>query len=136
MVVGLTLTFTVGAVNVTEALAVLEGSAVDRAVTEALAGEGTTAGAVYSPLALMKPTVASPPGIPLTLQLTVGSEAFWTAAANRLCSPGAKDAVVGERLKDTGARRSTVAVALLVTSAVETAVTVTAGGVGSADGAR
>lgn len=56
------------------------GSAWLVPVTCRVAGEGKSAGAVYKPLAVMVPTVAFPPATPATLQLTVASVVFVTAA--------------------------------------------------------
>jgi len=56
------------AVTVTRAEAVFVGSATDTAVTLNVAGEGTDAGAVYSPLVVTVPKVGVPPVTPLTCQ--------------------------------------------------------------------
>ena len=52
------------------------------AVTCTVVGEGKSAGAVYTPVDEMVPTVEFPPVIPFTLQLTLVSAAFVTAAVN------------------------------------------------------
>jgi len=63
-------TVRVGAVTVTRAAALLVGSPALVAVTVTLAGEGTAAGAVYSPLEETVPAVEFPPATPFTLQVT------------------------------------------------------------------
>jgi hypothetical protein len=52
------------------------------AVTVTVAGLGTAAGAVYSPLALMVPIVLFPPGTPFTDQVTPVFEVPVTVAMN------------------------------------------------------
>jgi len=58
-------------VTVTAALSDFVASAWLVAVTVTVAGDGRSAGAVYTPLAVIVPTVALPPATPFTLQLTV-----------------------------------------------------------------
>jgi hypothetical protein len=52
------------------------------AVTCTLAVAGKSAGAVYTPAAVIVPTAELPPAIPLTLQLTLVSAVFVTVAVN------------------------------------------------------
>ena len=59
-----------GVVMVSVADALLVPSACATAVILTLAGDGTLAGAVYTPAALMVPTVALPPATPFTCQVT------------------------------------------------------------------
>lgn len=56
------------------------GSATDTAETVTLGEVGIAAGAVYTPALDMVPTVALPPGIPLTCQVTAMLVVFVTAA--------------------------------------------------------
>jgi hypothetical protein len=65
------------------------------AVTCTVAGDGRSAGAVYTPADVIVPSVAFPPGISLTLQLTVVSVAFATVAENVTWFPSATDPFVG-----------------------------------------
>jgi hypothetical protein len=69
-------------VIVTEADPLLELSAELVACTLTSDGTGKSGGAVYTPLELIVPTAAFPPGIPFTLQSTVTLEALVTAAVN------------------------------------------------------
>ena len=57
-------------------------SAVLVAVTLTWASVGTALGAVYTPVELIFPTVALPPAMPFTAQVTVVTEAFLTVALN------------------------------------------------------
>jgi len=57
---------------------------------------GGTAGAVYFPVASMTPSVAFPPGIPLTVQVTAVLAAPFTKAVNRRSPPTGTLAAVGE----------------------------------------
>lgn len=66
----------------TVAVADLEGSAWAVAATETTAGVGRLAGAVYNPLTLLVPPLASPPVVPLTAQKTAVFELPVTAALN------------------------------------------------------
>jgi hypothetical protein len=65
------------------------------AVTCTVAGDGRSAGAVYTPADVITPTVAFPPGTPLTLQLTVVSDVFVTVAVRVVWFPSSTDAFVG-----------------------------------------
>ncbi len=58
------------------------GSAWLVAVTCTVAGDGRSAGAVYTPAELIVPRVVFPPGTVLTLQLTAVSVVFVTVAVN------------------------------------------------------
>jgi hypothetical protein len=58
------------------------GDAVLVAVTITVAGEGTVAGAEYNPEAEIVPIALLPPGIPLTLQVTVVVVVPVTVAVN------------------------------------------------------
>ena len=58
------------------------GSAWLVAVICTRVGEGKSAGAVYTPPAVIVPTWAFPPATPLTLQLTAVSVVFVTTAVN------------------------------------------------------
>jgi hypothetical protein len=68
--VGLMVTVTGGAVSVTVAWAFLVVSACETAKTVTDAGFGSVCGAVYTPVVLMVPIIASPPGSPFTCQVT------------------------------------------------------------------
>jgi hypothetical protein len=60
------------------------------------AGLGRAAGAVYKPVALILPTVVSPPAIPFTDHVTDWSITFLTLALNCCVSPARTFAVAGE----------------------------------------
>jgi len=87
---------------VTVALAHLVRSALLNAVTVTLAGEGTTAGAVNMPFALILPTVESPPVTPLTCQVTDVSVALRTVARNCSLRPVSMVADEGETVTVIG----------------------------------
>src|SRR3989442_2877153 len=55
---------------VTVALPCANGATALVALTFTVLGKGTLPGAVYSPVALMVPTVALPPAAPFTFQIT------------------------------------------------------------------
>lgn len=57
-------------------------SAADTAVTVTVEGEGTAAGAVYTPEVEIVPTVALPPTTPFTCHVTAVFEEFVTFAEN------------------------------------------------------
>jgi hypothetical protein len=65
------------------------------AVICAVAGDGRSAGAVYTPPEVIVPIVAFPPGVPLTLQLTDVSVVFVTVATNVSWFPSIADPVAG-----------------------------------------
>jgi ribosomal protein S9 len=126
---------TTGGMMVTIALADLDVSATDVAVTVTCGGFGTTPGAVYRPFVLTVPQVAPLHPAPLTLQVTAVFLVPVTVAVNCCCSPAKTLAVVGEIVTTTGGMMVTIALADFVVSATEVAVTVTCGGLGTAAGA-
>jgi len=65
------------------------------AVTCTVAGDGKSAGAVYTPTGVIVPSVALPPGTPPTLQLTAMSVVFVTVAAKVVWPPSTTDAFIG-----------------------------------------
>jgi hypothetical protein len=65
------------------------------AVICTVAGDGKSAGAVYTPLEVIVPSDAFPPGAPLTFQLTAVSIVFVTDATNVSWFPSTTDPVVG-----------------------------------------
>jgi len=65
---------------VTLTVADFVGSAWLVAVTCTVTGDGKSAGAVYTPAAVIVPVAALPPETPFTLQLTVVSVVFFTVA--------------------------------------------------------
>jgi len=79
------------------------------------------------------PTVALPPAIPFTLQVTAVFVVFVTVAVNCCVAPVATEALVGLTLTATGGMTVTDAEADLVGSA--TLVAVTVAGEGTPDGA-
>jgi hypothetical protein len=80
---------------VTSEAEVLEASAALVARTETDAGAGRLAGAVYTPFASIIPSVAFPPGIPFTLQVTAVFTVPLTVTVNVCGSPSGTDAVAG-----------------------------------------
>ncbi len=64
---------------------------------------GGAAGAVYSPVASMVPTIAFPPGISFTNQSTVDTEVFETYALNFTVAPPRTVVEVGDIVTFTGA---------------------------------
>ena len=74
------------------------GSAWLVAVTWTVAGEGRSAGAVYTPAEVIVPRVEFPPGTVLTLQLTTVSAVFVTVAVNVVWFPSTTDAFVGVKV--------------------------------------
>ena len=64
------------------------GFATETAVTVTVAGLGMVLGAVYSPVALMVPTVALPPATPFTCQVTAVFVVPETVAVNWSVAPG------------------------------------------------
>jgi len=81
------------------------------------------------------PTVALPPAIPFTLQVTAVFVVPVTVAVNCCVAPVTTEALVGLTLTVTGSTTVTEAEADLVGSATLVAVTVTVAGEGTADGA-
>jgi hypothetical protein len=123
MVPGLSEIATGPAVMVTVATADLVQLLLAVAVTCTTARLGSVAGAVYNPVTLTVPTVASPPEIPLTLQETLGSDPLVTDAVNCCEEPEATELVRGLTLIDTGATRVTCEEAKVVKSASDRAWT-------------
>ena len=110
-------------------------SATDVAVTDICGGLGTADGAVYSPLVDIVPQAAPVQPLPATLQDTALFDVPLTVAVNCWWPPMRSCAVVGDIVSETGGMIVTDAVADLVGSATEVAVTDTCGGLGTADGA-
>jgi hypothetical protein len=132
-VVGEIVTETGGTI-VTDAVPDLVGSATEVARTTTNAGLGTAAGALYKPLLVIVPQ-AAPLQLPLKLQVTAVLLVFFTVAVNCWWAPVTTCALTGETDTETPAMTVTVAVADLVESATEVAVTETSGGLGILDGA-
>jgi hypothetical protein len=65
------------------------------AVTCTVAGDGRSAGAVYTPADVIIPSVAFPPGTPFTLQLTAVSDVFVTVAVKVAWFPSTTDPFAG-----------------------------------------
>jgi hypothetical protein len=112
-------------------------STVDTADTVTAAGEGTAAGALYSPAVEMVPTVVLPLATPLTFHVTVLVVVFWTVAVNCWVALGGRRAAGGLTLIRIAVEVVMVVAAApdLEPSALETAETVTLAGLGTAAGA-
>jgi hypothetical protein len=82
-------------VIVTSEAEVLVLSAMLVACTETETGVGRFAGAVYAPSAPIVPTVAFPPGIPFTLQVTTVFAVLLTIAVKFCGSPSRIDTEAG-----------------------------------------
>ena len=82
-------------VMVTVAVADLVASATLVAVICAVTDAGRSAGAVYTPAALMAPALTLPPAIPFTLQVTLVSVAFVTVALKVCVLPSTTEALPG-----------------------------------------
>jgi hypothetical protein len=78
-----------GVVSPTTRLCAVSGSATLAAVIVTVPDPGVLAGAAYRPEFEMDPTVASPPEIPFTLQVTIASELPDTVAEYCDCAPSA-----------------------------------------------
>ena len=65
------------------------------AVTCTFAGEGKSAGAVYTPPGVIVPVAALPPAVPFTLQFTLISVVFVTVAENVAVFPSSTDPLFG-----------------------------------------
>jgi len=65
------------------------------AVTCTVAGDGMSAGAVYTPAGVIIPNLAFPPGAPFTLQLTAVSVVFVTVAVKVAWPPSNADPFAG-----------------------------------------
>lgn len=87
---------TVGAVSVTTAGAAFVVSATEVAVTVTVVELGSFVGAVYKPVVLTVPMIASPPVSPFTLHVTEVLVEPVTVAVNCWVAPPAMLAVVGE----------------------------------------
>src|SRR5262252_2777259 len=110
-------------------------SALDLAVTVTL-DPGTEAGAVYTPLVLIVPTVAFPPTTPFTLQVTPRfCASFCTVAVNCCVAEMFKETDAGETDTLMGAVTVSVADAVLDVSAADVAVSVMVAGLGRLAGA-
>ena len=109
---------------------------MDLAVTVTL-DPGTEAGAVYTPLVLIVPTVAFPPTTPFTLQVTPRfCASFCTVAVNCCVAEMFKETDAGETDTLMGAAVTViVADAVLDASAAEVAVSVMVAGLGTLAGA-
>lgn len=93
--------------SVTAALPTAEGIALLVACTVTVAGDGTTFGAVYSPLIeSMKPTVLLPPMPPFTSQVTDWSALPETVAVNWRCAFNTTFALAGLTPTDTDVCRA------------------------------
>ena len=87
----MTISLPIVAVTVADLLA----SATLVAVICAAADAGRSAGAVYTPAALIVPLAAVPPATPLTLQVTLVLLALETVATNACEAPSTTDALPG-----------------------------------------
>ena len=72
-----------------------------------VAGAGKTEGAVNIPPGENTPTVAFPPGMPATLQLTEVLDEFVTVAVKAIASPSNTDELLGTIRTETGADLTT-----------------------------
>src|SRR5665213_3272532 len=115
----------------TEAIAATVGSAMLRARTETGFIAGTFMGAVYTACpglaepAMIVPTVALPPAMPLTSQLTAVFNVPVTVAVNAMLLPSATTATLGEIVTVTAGLMDTVREAVFDGSATAVAVIVT-----------
>jgi hypothetical protein len=75
--------------------AVMDGSAWATAVTVTVDVEGRLAGATYNPLVEIVPTLASPPVVPFTCQVTPALLVFVTVAEKGAVAPSLTVAAVG-----------------------------------------
>jgi hypothetical protein len=123
--------------TVTVAVPLRVGSATEVAVTVTVAGAGALAGAVYNPLVEIVPQEAPLHPVPDTVHITpLFCASLLTVAANCIVFVTFTEAVVGDTLTATAAEVNLiVVVALLVASAIEVAVRVTAAGDGTTAGA-
>jgi hypothetical protein len=113
----------IGGTIVTDAVADFVGSASEVAVMDIWAGLGTAAGAVYRPLVDIVPQAAPVQPLPMMVQVTAVFAVFATVAVNCRWPPVITFAVVGEIVTATGGMTVTEAVADLVGSATEVALT-------------
>ena len=110
-------------------------SATNVAFTVTCGGLGTEAGAVYRPVDVIVPQAAPLQPEPAMLHVTAVLVVFATVAMNCCFPPRGTVAVAGDTVTDTGRPMVTDAVADLVGSATEVAVTNTCGELGTALGA-
>lgn len=83
-----------------------------------MAGDGTTAGAVYVPVAEIVPTVELPPTMPLTCHVTVASAALTTVAVNVCVAWVCMLEVEGDTVTSIGPQPSATAVPGVLLAAV------------------
>lgn len=121
--------------TVTVAVADFVGSATEVAVTVTCGGLGTAVGAVYKPLDEIVPQALPEQPLPLRVQVTLMLEVPLTVAVNCCVIPVTTCAVPGETLTTIACRMVTTALADLVGSATEVAVTLTCAGLGTIAGA-
>ena len=114
---------------------VLDGSAALVAVTVTVDGDGTTEGAVYSPVASTAPQAGALHPAPCTLQVTAVFELPTTDALNCCIAPVTTEMLAGVTVTTTTGTMVTLAEAVLLGSAMLVAATVTLGGAGATDGA-
>jgi hypothetical protein len=101
--VGLIVMVTAGAVRVTVATATIVVSAWEVAVTATVVVVGNTFGAVYKPVELTVPMIASPPFSPFTFHVTAVFVEPVTVVVNCWVAPPATLAVVGVMVMATPA---------------------------------
>src|SRR6202162_2925142 len=77
------------------AVAIFVGSACKTAAIVTADGEGMSRGAVYRPVASIVPCVGSPPVVPFTCHVTVGSEVLTTEAVNFFVAETGTEALAG-----------------------------------------
>lgn len=114
---------------------VLDGSAALVAVTVTVDGDGTTEGAVYSPVASTAPQAGALHPAPCTLQVTAVFELPTTDALNCCIAPVTTEMLAGVTVTTTTGTMVTLAEAVLLGSAMLVAATVTLGGAGATGGA-
>jgi hypothetical protein len=128
-------------VIVTLALPDFVASATLVAFTFTVVGEGVVGGALYTavlaPFAAIVPSVAFPPAMSLTLQVTAiaGLPVAATLAVNTCAPPVATLAGLGDTLTTMSSNKLTFAEALAVASALLTACTITFAADGKSTGA-
>jgi hypothetical protein len=125
----------IGGTIVTAAVADLEGSATEVAVTETCGEAGTADGAVNRPEELIVPHAVPEQPLPEMVQETAAFDVPDTLAVNCCEVPITTWADAGEIFTATNGRTVTVAVLDLVGSASDVAVTDTCAGLGTVDGA-
>ena len=103
-----------------------------------LDGDGTLAGAIYVPVALMVPSAAFPPATPFTFQMTPVLLVFLTVAVNRRLLSTRTLTLIGEIVMVTGGGglvMVTAALPIAKGTALLVACMVTVAGEGTATGA-